>query len=101
MQGYRSRSQCWLLPNPDRWADLRALIADLRVLPFPVMFLPVGAASNLLRHPTRKIGSAVYIELQRGPLSPIECAKKRMIDLIGAGLALIILAPFAARLRSQ
>lgn len=84
--------------NTDRWSDLRAFIADLRVLPFPVVFVPVGAASDLLRHPTRKIGSAVCIELQRGPLSPIECMTKRAIDIVGAGLVLIISAPFVAAL---
>jgi putative colanic acid biosynthesis UDP-glucose lipid carrier transferase len=80
--------------NPDRWPDLRAFIADLKVLPFPIIFVPVGAASDLLRHPTRRIGGAVCIELQHGPLSPIANAKKRAIDLFGAGLALLVLAPF-------
>ncbi|MDA9409893.1 exopolysaccharide biosynthesis polyprenyl glycosylphosphotransferase [Bradyrhizobium sp. CCBAU 45384] len=80
--------------NPDRWPDLRAFVADLGVLPFPIILVPVGAASDLLRHPTRRIGGVVCIELQHGPLSAIANAKKRTIDLIGAGLALIVLAPF-------
>lgn len=82
--------------NPERWPELRALVADLRVLPFPIMFVPVGTASELLRHPTRSLGSAVCVELQRGPLTPLECATKRTIDLIGAGLALTIFAPLLA-----
>jgi putative colanic acid biosynthesis UDP-glucose lipid carrier transferase len=82
--------------NPDRWPDLRAFIADLKVTPFPIIFVPVGAASDLLRHPTRRIGGAVCIELQHRPLSAIANAKKRAIDLAGAGLGLVVLAPFIA-----
>ncbi|MBB4425763.1 putative colanic acid biosynthesis UDP-glucose lipid carrier transferase [Bradyrhizobium sp. CIR48] len=82
--------------KPERWHELRALIADLRVLPFPIMFVPVGTPSELLRHHTRSLGSAVCVELQPGPLTPLECATKRMIDIIGAGLALAILAPLLA-----
>lgn len=82
--------------DPERWPELRAFVADLRVLPFPIMFVPVGATSELLRHPTRSLGSAVCVELQHGPLTPLACATKRMIDLIGAGLALTILAPLLA-----
>jgi putative colanic acid biosynthesis UDP-glucose lipid carrier transferase len=82
--------------NPNRWSEFRALVADLRVLPFPVVFVPVGAASEMLRHPTRNLGSAICVELQRRPLTAIECAGKRAIDLIGAVLALIVLAPLLA-----
>lgn len=82
--------------SPERWPELRVFVADLRVLPFPVMFVPVGTTSELLRHPMRTLGSAVCVELQRGPLTPLECAAKRMIDLISAGLALAILAPLLA-----
>lgn len=82
--------------SPERWSDLRAFVADLRVLPFPIMFVPVGAGSDLLRHPTRRLGSAVCVELQRDLLTAVEFASKRMIDLIGAGFALAILAPLLA-----
>ncbi|MHB0768990.1 exopolysaccharide biosynthesis polyprenyl glycosylphosphotransferase [Bradyrhizobium sp. 5.13L] len=81
---------------PERWPELRAFIADLRVLPLPIMFVPVGTTSELLRHPARSLGSAVCVELQRGPLTPLECATKRTIDLIGAGLALAMLSPLLA-----
>lgn len=82
--------------SPERWPELRAFVADLRVLPFPIIFVPVGTTSELLRHPTRNLGSAVCVELQRGSLTPIECATKRIIDVIGAGLALAMFAPLLA-----
>ncbi|MGY3425310.1 exopolysaccharide biosynthesis polyprenyl glycosylphosphotransferase [Bradyrhizobium sp. F1.13.4] len=79
--------------NPERWPELRAFVADLRVLPLPVVFVPVGTTSELLRHPTRSLGSTVCVELQRGPLTQLDCATKRIIDLFGAALALTILTP--------
>lgn len=79
--------------DPNRWSEVRAFVAELRVLPFPVVFVPVGAASEMLRRPTRDLGSAVCVELQRGPLTVLECATKRLIDLLGAGLALFLLSP--------
>jgi Undecaprenyl-phosphate glucose phosphotransferase len=82
--------------DPNRWSELRALLADLRVLPFPIVFVPVGAVSEMLRRPTRDLGSAVCIELQRRPLTVAERAAKRCLDLIGAGLALITLSPLLA-----
>jgi Undecaprenyl-phosphate glucose phosphotransferase len=78
---------------PERWSELRAFVADLRVVPFPIMFVPVGTASEWARHPLRSLGSAVCAELQPGPLTAVERAGKRIIDLVGAGLALMILAP--------
>lgn len=82
--------------NPARWADLRAFISDLRVLPFPIVFVPVGAASELLRHPTRSLGGAACVEIQPGPLTAIQRASKRTIDIFGAGLGLTVLAPLLA-----
>ncbi|MGX9431718.1 MULTISPECIES: undecaprenyl-phosphate glucose phosphotransferase [Bradyrhizobium] len=82
--------------DPNRWCELREFVAELRVLPFPVVFVPVGAASEMFARPTRDLGSTIGVEVQRGPLTPIECAAKRSIDLIGAGICLIMLAPLLA-----
>lgn len=82
--------------NPNRWSELRALVADLRVLPFPVIFVPAGALSEIFRRPSRPLGSAIRIELQRGPLTLLECAAKRLFDLLGAALALLLLSPLLA-----
>jgi putative colanic acid biosynthesis UDP-glucose lipid carrier transferase len=79
--------------NPDRWSDLRTLVAELRVLPFPVSFVPLGTASEIFRRPRRELGNAVCVELQRGLLTSFEHAAKRSIDLVVAGTALITLLP--------
>ena len=82
--------------DPNQWPELRAFVAELRVLPTPVSFVPVGALSEIFRRPTRDLGSTVCVEIQRGPLTFVEQAVKRLTDLIGAGLALVILSPLLA-----
>ncbi|WP_028351418.1 exopolysaccharide biosynthesis polyprenyl glycosylphosphotransferase [Bradyrhizobium murdochi] len=82
--------------DPNQWSELRAFVAELRVLPTPVSFVPVGALSEMFRRPTRDLGSTVCVEIQRGPLTFLERAIKRFTDLVGAGLALVILSPLFA-----
>ncbi|GLH79939.1 undecaprenyl-phosphate glucose phosphotransferase [Bradyrhizobium sp. SSBR45G] len=79
--------------SPDPWSELRTLGAELRVLPFPVSFVPVGAAAELFRRPRHDLGSAVCVELHRGLMSPLEHATKRLMDLALAGAALLLLSP--------
>ena len=50
----------------------------------------------MFRRPTRDLGNTVCVEVQRGPLTFVERAVKRLTDLIGAGLALVILSPLLA-----
>lgn len=82
-----------VVTDPNRWPELRTLAADLRVLPFPITLLPVGPGSEILHRPRRDLGDTVCVELQRGPLSEMEHAAKRCIDVIGAGVGLIVLSP--------
>jgi putative colanic acid biosynthesis UDP-glucose lipid carrier transferase len=77
--------------DPSRWSELRTLVAELRVLPFPVSFVPLGSASEIFRRPFRELGNAICVELQRGPLTSFEYAAKRCIDLLIAGVALTAL----------
>jgi putative colanic acid biosysnthesis UDP-glucose lipid carrier transferase len=80
----------------NRWSELRALVAELRVAPFPVSFVPVGAASEIFRRQSRELGSAVCVELHRGPLTSVERAAKRCTDVLFAGIALIAMLPLLA-----
>lgn len=80
----------------DRWPELRSLIAELRILPFPVNLVPIGAASEIFRQPSHELGNAVCIEMQRGPLTQFECAAKRLLDIVFAGAGLIVLMPLLA-----
>jgi putative colanic acid biosysnthesis UDP-glucose lipid carrier transferase len=82
--------------DPHRWSELRTLATELRVLPFPVSFIPVGTISEIFRRPSRELGNAICVELQRGPLTSFEHAAKRCIDVLFAGLGLTALLPLLA-----
>jgi Undecaprenyl-phosphate glucose phosphotransferase len=82
--------------DPNRWSELRTLVAGLRVLPIPVSFVPLGTASEMFRRPSRELGNAICVELQRGPLTSFEHAAKRCIDVLFAGIALTTLLPLLA-----
>jgi undecaprenyl-phosphate galactose phosphotransferase/putative colanic acid biosynthesis UDP-glucose lipid carrier transferase len=82
-----------------RWTDTprRDLIRQrLRILPLPVFLLPDHFASSILALPSRELGSQIGIELQRAPLSDIELATKRALDLVLATGAFVALLPFLA-----
>lgn len=85
--------EVFVATDQERWRELRTLAADLRVLPFPITFVPIGSTSEILRQRRRDLGDTVCVELQRAPLSPAEHAAKRCIDVVGASLGLILIAP--------
>jgi putative colanic acid biosynthesis UDP-glucose lipid carrier transferase len=82
--------------DPDRWLELREIASELRVLPFPVTFVPTGPAAEVFRRPCHDLGETVCVELQRGPLSAVEHAAKRCVDVIVAGLVLVVMSPLLA-----
>lgn len=75
------------------WRELRGLLAEMRVLPFPISLIPTGALSEVFKQPSHELGGAVCIEVQRGPLTPFECALKRSIDVVIGGIALVASLP--------
>ncbi len=77
----------------NHWPELRGLIAELRILPFPVNLIPVGAVSEIFRQPSHELGNAICIEVQRGPLTPFEYTVKRCIDVVLSGIGLLALLP--------
>jgi putative colanic acid biosynthesis UDP-glucose lipid carrier transferase len=80
-----------------RWPELRAIAGELRVLPSHISLAPAGPAAEVLKRPGRALGGEFCIEFQRGPHTRLEYAAKRTLDIVGASLALALLAPvFAA-----
>lgn len=77
----------------NHWPELRSLITELRILPFPVNLVPTGAVSEIFRQPTHALGNAICIEVQRGPLTPFEYSVKRCIDVMLSGAGLLALVP--------
>jgi putative colanic acid biosynthesis UDP-glucose lipid carrier transferase len=82
--------------DPNRWSELRSFVGDLKVLPAPIAFAPLGAAAELFRRPTRELGNSLYVDLHRAPLTTTQCAAKRTLDVLGAGAALLLLSPVLA-----
>ena len=65
----------------------------LRVLSVPIYLLPDRDVAHFLGSRMVNIGTAWTAELKRAPLTAIEQACKRAIDLLIASVALIMLAP--------
>ena len=79
--------------NLDHWSELNSLLSELRVLPLPVNLVPVGPMSDLFKLSSHTIGDTITIELQRGPRTPLERSAKRVVDIVIAGTALLLLLP--------
>jgi Undecaprenyl-phosphate glucose phosphotransferase len=88
--------EVFVAADPNRWSEIRTLAEELRVLPFPITFMPCGSIADMFRRPSHDIDGTVCVELQRGPLSRLEHVIKRAVDLILAGLVLLLLFPLLA-----
>jgi Undecaprenyl-phosphate glucose phosphotransferase len=78
------------------WNDTRKveLVRDrLRISPLPVQLVPDRRIRSLAENPSFRLRKSLSIEIQRGPLSRLEQMSKRLVDIFGASLGLIILTP--------
>ena len=75
------------------WPRINELMPELRILPLPVNFIPIGPMSDLFKLTSHKIGDTVTIELQRGPRTLAELAVKRALDFLFAAGSVILLLP--------
>jgi Undecaprenyl-phosphate glucose phosphotransferase len=74
-------------------ADMELLLDRLRVVPLPVRLLPDRAMSTVLCRQNLTSRRSYMIEVQRAPLSRLECSAKRLLDVTVAATSLIFLAP--------
>ncbi len=80
------------LPSRDLH-QLELLVEGLYAVPLPVRLLPDASLSRIALQPTRSAGNRVLVDIKREPLSGLERAAKRALDVTIATLALIVLAP--------
>jgi undecaprenyl-phosphate galactose phosphotransferase/putative colanic acid biosynthesis UDP-glucose lipid carrier transferase len=78
------------------WNEAR--IIDLmrdrfRNSPLPVQLLPDRQIRHLVSNPAFSVRRSFAIEVQRAPLSRLEQAAKRGLDIVGAGLGILLLSP--------
>jgi len=78
------------------WVDTRRrdiLIKMLRILPLPVLLAPDRWARRVFSQAGTEL---TLFELRRAPLSKLELAAKRTLDLMSAGAGLVTLLPLLA-----
>lgn len=80
------------LPSKDLH-QLERLVEGLHAVPLPVRLLPDSSLSRIALQPTRSAGNRVLVDIKREPLSALERAAKRSLDVVIATSALIVLAP--------
>jgi Undecaprenyl-phosphate glucose phosphotransferase len=72
------------------------LVDALRIVPLPVKLLPDQNALRFLGSESAHLGVPWTVELKRAPLSKFEQSTKRLVDIVVAATALILLAPLMA-----
>jgi undecaprenyl-phosphate galactose phosphotransferase/putative colanic acid biosynthesis UDP-glucose lipid carrier transferase len=98
IEAARVRNVEWVLVALP-WGEERrrnAICERLQVLPVPVSLIPDPSTSLLLSRPVRHLGWDFTIDVQRAPLSPVEMAMKRALDLSFAVTLLLMFAPLFA-----
>jgi Undecaprenyl-phosphate glucose phosphotransferase len=78
------------------WAHdrcIESIVDALSVLPLPVHLLPDEGVARYLNQRALRIGGTWAAELKRTPLTALEQALKRALDIIGASTGLIVLLP--------
>jgi putative colanic acid biosynthesis UDP-glucose lipid carrier transferase len=72
---------------------LQNLTQRLRVVPQPIRLLPDFPIADLVSRPFLPVSGTMAIEIQRPPMSVLERAQKRCLDIGLASVALLMLAP--------
>jgi Undecaprenyl-phosphate glucose phosphotransferase len=85
--------QIFLLASWDDWRFIERLMELLRAVALPIYLLPDEDVARVLSNRIVNVGTARTAELKRAPLTATEQACKRIIDLLLASAALILLAP--------
>jgi Undecaprenyl-phosphate glucose phosphotransferase len=78
------------------WSDtpnIELILDRLRSSPLAVQLLPDQKVSSLIGNPAFSVTPSLSIEIQRPPLSQLEQFGKRVVDIVGASLAIVFLAP--------
>ncbi|QPF88082.1 undecaprenyl-phosphate glucose phosphotransferase [Bradyrhizobium genosp. L] len=83
----------FLLMDWSRQHAINSILDALKILPIPVHLVPDANVSRFLSYPLANTGNTWTAELRRAPLSWKERALKRLLDIVGASVALIVFGP--------
>lgn len=76
-----------------RPSEVELLVDCCRVVPLPVHLLPDRAVSTILRRQSWDLRRSYMVEMQRAPLTLLERAAKRLMDITIAIVSLFVLMP--------
>jgi Undecaprenyl-phosphate glucose phosphotransferase len=82
----------FLFMNWRESGSIDAIVRALSVLPIPVYLVPDERIESYLAN-SRSIGHILTAELKRAPLNRREQAAKRIVDILGATLGILLLSP--------
>lgn len=88
-----AQDEIWLAVSWTDWTDIAAAMEQLAAVPLPVRLLPDPAALRILGHCRAERGDLPTFELRPPTMPAIGCAAKRLLDITGALVGLILLAP--------
>lgn len=71
----------------------QAALAELRVLPLPIRLVLDGDLKDLVTRPIQRLGPLISAEVHRAPMSVVERAIKRALDVTVSLSALFIMSP--------
>ncbi|MDD1532477.1 undecaprenyl-phosphate glucose phosphotransferase [Bradyrhizobium sp. WBOS4] len=83
----------FLLMDWGRRHAIDSILDALKILPIPVHLVPDPKVAQFLRYPLVGTGGTWTVELRRTPLNWNERASKRVIDVLGASVGLLVFAP--------
>jgi Undecaprenyl-phosphate glucose phosphotransferase len=89
----RSISEIHLAMDWGRQAEIRHVLDQLKAVALPVRLIADPSVRDFLQYPHETLCGAVSFELQRAPLTPLERAIKRSIDIAGSAIGIVIFAP--------
>nr|WP_246688504.1 MULTISPECIES: exopolysaccharide biosynthesis polyprenyl glycosylphosphotransferase [unclassified Mesorhizobium] len=76
------------------WQRLKPHLTPLRQLPLPVSLIARDWLVDFVKQPAQIVGSSALVELQHPPLTIVQRAAKRLIDIAISMAALAVLWPF-------
>jgi Undecaprenyl-phosphate glucose phosphotransferase len=88
-----SISEIHLAMDWGRQAEIRHLLDRLKAVALPVRLIADPSVRGLLQYPHETLCGAISFEVQRAPLTALERALKRAVDIVGSAVGLLMFAP--------
>jgi Undecaprenyl-phosphate glucose phosphotransferase len=88
-----SISEIHLAMDWGRHGEIKHVLGQLKAVPLPVRLIADPSVRSFLQYPHETLCGAVSFEVQRAPLTALERAIKRSIDIAGSAIGIVMFAP--------